>query len=297
MKVISIRQPWASLIINGYKEYEFRSWNTNFRGTVFIHASKNIEKNSLNRFKKLNLEYPTGKIIGRVKITDCIKMDSDFENKLISKNELVYGTSYNRTGYAFKLDDIKKIKEPIKANGQLGFWNYYDEFEVMNLLQNIEYGWIDKNKTKHHSICKQFDKNYILQSPKEVIKNKIGVCFDQVELERYYFKNNDWDIRTYFICYYTDNECSSHTFLTFKKDNFFYWFEHSWEKYKGINRYNTLKELLKDVKEKFILSEIKSNYNKNNLLIREYSKPNYHITTLEFYKHCEINKPINIDKL
>lgn len=44
MKVLSIREPWASIIINGYKEYEFRSWKTNYRGKILIHASKNIEK-------------------------------------------------------------------------------------------------------------------------------------------------------------------------------------------------------------------------------------------------------------
>ena len=31
MKVLTIREPWASLIINGYKEYEFRNWKTNYR--------------------------------------------------------------------------------------------------------------------------------------------------------------------------------------------------------------------------------------------------------------------------
>lgn len=39
MKAISIRQPWAWLIVNGYKDIENRSWNTKFRGQVLIHAS------------------------------------------------------------------------------------------------------------------------------------------------------------------------------------------------------------------------------------------------------------------
>lgn len=39
MKAISIRQPWAWLIVNGYKDIENRSWNTKFRGPVLIHAS------------------------------------------------------------------------------------------------------------------------------------------------------------------------------------------------------------------------------------------------------------------
>ena len=50
MKCLTIKQPWASLIIDGYKKYEFRSWKTNYRGKIFIHAGKNLEKDMLNRF-------------------------------------------------------------------------------------------------------------------------------------------------------------------------------------------------------------------------------------------------------
>lgn len=39
MKALSVRQPWAWLIVNGYKDIENRSWNTKFRGPVLIHAS------------------------------------------------------------------------------------------------------------------------------------------------------------------------------------------------------------------------------------------------------------------
>lgn len=43
-KALSIRQPWAWLIANGYKDIENRSWNTNYRGEFFIHASKAMTK-------------------------------------------------------------------------------------------------------------------------------------------------------------------------------------------------------------------------------------------------------------
>lgn len=127
MKVISIRQPWASLIVNGYKEYEFRSWKTNFRGPIYIHASKSIEKEHQERFKHLNLEYPVGKIIGQASIIHCHKVEPDFEQQLIRQNELIYGASRNRTGYAFQLTNITKIEPPIEAKGQLGLWNYDHE--------------------------------------------------------------------------------------------------------------------------------------------------------------------------
>ena len=43
-KALSIRQPWAWLIANGYKGLENRSWNTTYRGEFFIHASKGMTR-------------------------------------------------------------------------------------------------------------------------------------------------------------------------------------------------------------------------------------------------------------
>lgn len=42
MKALSIRQPWAWLIVNGYKDVENRTWPTNLRGTILIHAAKTM---------------------------------------------------------------------------------------------------------------------------------------------------------------------------------------------------------------------------------------------------------------
>jgi hypothetical protein len=43
MKVISIRQPWASLIVIGAKDVENRTWPTRYRGPVLIHASQRAD--------------------------------------------------------------------------------------------------------------------------------------------------------------------------------------------------------------------------------------------------------------
>lgn len=44
MKAISIRQPWAWLIVNGFKDIENRTWDTKYRGMVLIHASKGMTR-------------------------------------------------------------------------------------------------------------------------------------------------------------------------------------------------------------------------------------------------------------
>ena len=123
MKVLSIRQPWASLIAYGYKEYEFRNWKTKYRGELLIHASKEMEKGNMEFFKDLNIPFETGKIIAKVNLVDCVKVISKFEKKLIKQKPNIYGHSQGRGGYAFKVTEPILIK-PISINGKLGLWNY-----------------------------------------------------------------------------------------------------------------------------------------------------------------------------
>lgn len=43
-KALSIRQPWATLLVHGIKTVEIRRWDTQFRGPVLIHASGIVDK-------------------------------------------------------------------------------------------------------------------------------------------------------------------------------------------------------------------------------------------------------------
>ncbi|MDO4963672.1 MAG: ASCH domain-containing protein [bacterium] len=124
MKALTIKEPWASLIINGYKKYEFRSWKVNYRGKILIHAGKTLERDMIERFKKYNLDYKCGYIIGEAILSDCIKVDDKFNNKLLSIDPIVYGKSNHISTFAWKLDNIKKYDKPIKCQGKLGLWNY-----------------------------------------------------------------------------------------------------------------------------------------------------------------------------
>lgn len=93
MKAITVKQPWASLICDGIKDVENRTWKTKFRGRVLIHASSQYDKRHrdmsllftseqwkymyekkgnflLNRC--LFLSFPLSQIIGSVEIVDCV---------------------------------------------------------------------------------------------------------------------------------------------------------------------------------------------------------------------------------
>ena len=126
MKAITIKEPWATLIAEGYKEYEFRVWKTNYRGEVLIHAGKSFDEENLKRFSKRNLKYSPGKIIAKATITDCVLVDEEFSNKMLEKDSEVYSNLKRKRDkklYGFKLENVEKI-EPIEANGKLSLWEY-----------------------------------------------------------------------------------------------------------------------------------------------------------------------------
>lgn len=85
MKALSIRQPWAWLIVYGGKDVENRSWHTKFRGRFLVHAAKGMTgfeyADACNFCRKNGLPQPPlfdelrrnwcGGIIGSVFLADC----------------------------------------------------------------------------------------------------------------------------------------------------------------------------------------------------------------------------------
>ena len=57
MKVLTLKQPWASLVANGYKVYEFRTWKTKYRGEILIHAGCGVDKEWLEKVKDYAMDY------------------------------------------------------------------------------------------------------------------------------------------------------------------------------------------------------------------------------------------------
>lgn len=127
MKALTIKEPWATLIIDGYKKYEFRSWKTNYRGKILIHAGMSLEKDMLKRFEVYDLKCSKGEIIGEAELTDCILVDKEFNDELIKINPVVYAKSNHVQKYAWKLENVIKYSNPIPIKGKLGLWNYEKE--------------------------------------------------------------------------------------------------------------------------------------------------------------------------
>ena len=129
MKVLSIIEPWATLIKEKKKYIETRTWKTSYRGELYIHASKKkikVKDKQITELLELipNIEMGYGKIISRCKLVDCIYIDENFKEE-ISKNKQEYLCGdFNIGRYAWILEEAVSLEKPIEAKGQLNIWNY-----------------------------------------------------------------------------------------------------------------------------------------------------------------------------
>lgn len=167
--------------------------------------------------------------------------------------------------------------------------------KIMDIMNQIEYGFLDDNG---NNICDNidfestFNKVYYLMSPEELLNKKVGVCWEQVELERRLFEENNIKNETYFIYIDDKNNLPSHTFLVYYMDSKVYWFEHSWFDEKGVHEYNNLNDLLNDVEIRFIKSRENEVPKGLDVFIYRYNKPNYNISCDEFYRYIFTQKKI-----
>ena len=129
IKAISLWQPWASLIYLGLKQYETRSWQTNYRGELVICSAKKKTKQQQQQYSRLATKYqldvpwdnlPFGKAIAICELTDCVQMTKDF---IQARSSCEIDSGDWITGrYAWKLDNIR-VLAPIPVKGKQGLWN------------------------------------------------------------------------------------------------------------------------------------------------------------------------------
>ena len=105
MKALSIKQPWASFIIDGFKDVENRTWRTSYRGPLLIHASKTWDK-ECDYIRPQGFDY--GFLIGEVELVDCVTS---------SKSVWFEGP------YGFVLENPIEWKKPIPYRGRLNIFN------------------------------------------------------------------------------------------------------------------------------------------------------------------------------
>lgn len=141
MKVISLLQPWATLMVIGAKKVETRSWNTKYRGSLLIHASLGFrpefralcQEEPFCQFIRNPADLPRGGIIGMVTLkgtgpTDRFKA-LDTTGTIHIPNlaqELAFG-DYSPNRYGWYCEDPVRFDAPIPCKGALSIWEFPDE--------------------------------------------------------------------------------------------------------------------------------------------------------------------------
>jgi hypothetical protein len=80
LRALSLKQPWAWLVVNGYKDIENRDWRTHHRGALLIHASMSKQDFSTATLERISRrhgvvvpsELDIGGIVGVVDVADCV---------------------------------------------------------------------------------------------------------------------------------------------------------------------------------------------------------------------------------
>jgi len=122
MKCLSIKQPFAELVVQGRRTIEIRTWNTKFRGEFLVHASQKIDKEicKLHNIDPSKLIH--GAIIGKAFLYD-VKEYKSLKEFIRDKSKHLATERYSDHKYGFLLRDAKRLGKPVYMPGRLNFFN------------------------------------------------------------------------------------------------------------------------------------------------------------------------------
>ena len=167
LTILSIKQPWASLIVDGYKNIENRTWKTDSKKWILIHSSSQFDtkKNMkgikpevqkvLDQIGEDNWsEYPVSSILGIVYI-DKVEPDCDVKKYKWASGPVCWHVKH-----------VYKFKNPIPCKGQLRLWTPNSEVQgdITKELENLDKLIINTNKrieSKESSHSRNYDNNEI----------------------------------------------------------------------------------------------------------------------------------------
>ena len=197
MKVLTIKQPWADLIVTGVKDIENRTWRTNYRGRILIHTAKIAVsredllayplpalKRVIGQSCEMLEECVTGAIIGSVEITDCVMNHT---------SEWAEPEVWN-----WVLSNPIKYDHPIlEVRGKLSIWDYSLEKEKSFPYSILEYllsvGSHFQNFEQFESVQKEIcklDKKEYLYSIERILRMAPHIA-DKISSLIQFFRNRE----------------------------------------------------------------------------------------------------------
>lgn len=142
MKALTLTQPWATLVARGEKQIETRSWRTDYRGPLAIHAGKGLAGATEQMLTMLVQRAPFYRALGAGRVEDIVAglprgavvavgvlvnveliAEATIRSIGRSSNEYAFG-DYSLGRYAWFLEDVQPLPEPVPARGMQLLWDW-----------------------------------------------------------------------------------------------------------------------------------------------------------------------------
>ncbi|MBO3751112.1 ASCH domain-containing protein [Streptosporangiaceae bacterium NEAU-GS5] len=112
---LSIRQPWAELILQGRKTIELRTWETDYRGSFWLHAGKAVDLDLDRSFG--TSDPPRGAFVGRTTLVDISPIDAQRWERW--RGQHLDSGHYQPGLFAWHLSSAERLRQPVPAPGRL----------------------------------------------------------------------------------------------------------------------------------------------------------------------------------
>jgi hypothetical protein len=120
MKALTIRQPWAELILQGRKTIELRKWTTRHRGPLAIHAGTQVDVVSCRKHGLDPRSLAKGALIGTAEVVEMIEFDQELWNRLRDRHLDPSRGPDDWQGWSLR--NPRRLKKPIPCRGLPGLF-------------------------------------------------------------------------------------------------------------------------------------------------------------------------------
>jgi hypothetical protein len=122
MKTLSVRQPWAELIVQGRKSLELRSWTAKYRGPLAIHASQTVERDACRDHGLDPDRVTTGAVIGVVDLVSVDLLDAAAYEQRAGEH-LSDAPWAGEPLFGWRLANPRALREPISVRGRMALFD------------------------------------------------------------------------------------------------------------------------------------------------------------------------------
>jgi len=125
MKALSIRQPWAELILQGHKTIELRTWQTHYRGRLAIHASQTVRVEACLAYGLDPSRVVRGALVGTVELVDILVLDEAAWEALRDQHLSLH--DFPGPMFGWRLENPRRLPQPIPMRGRMGLFNVSED--------------------------------------------------------------------------------------------------------------------------------------------------------------------------